>query len=63
VFIFQNVERALKELRKFAQRVDDAKAPGNAGSEFNERSRLFRDRGVFSRYLDPAQLRHRRNTA
>jgi hypothetical protein len=46
VFVLENVERVLQELRKFGQRAEEARRPADASAEFNERSRLFRDRGV-----------------
>jgi SAM-dependent methyltransferase len=46
IFVLENVERVLQELRKFAQRAEDARRPGDASAEFDERSSLFRDRGV-----------------
>jgi SAM-dependent methyltransferase len=39
LFVFQNLQRVLEERKKFAARVDDAKA-GKGGSQ------IFRDRGV-----------------
>jgi SAM-dependent methyltransferase len=46
VFVLENVERVMQELRKFTQRAEEARRRGDASAEFNERSRLFRDRGV-----------------
>jgi hypothetical protein len=46
VFVLENVERVLKELREYARRAQDAKRPNDAHVEFDERSRLFRDRGI-----------------
>lgn len=46
VFVLQNLERVLQEKRTFAQRIEQAKRPGDATPEFLERSRLFRDRGI-----------------
>jgi SAM-dependent methyltransferase len=46
VFVLDNLKRVLEELRKYAQRTEEAKRPNDATAEFIERSRLFRDRGV-----------------
>ena len=46
VYVLGNLERVLKELRTYAQRVEESCRAAEAAAEFQERSGLFRDRGI-----------------
>jgi hypothetical protein len=46
LFLLDNLRRALEEQIKFAQRLEKAHRQTDSDSEFAERSRLFRDRGI-----------------